>query len=218
MPDYGIIHNIIWKDNSMPSIHLKSGSPEFYEPMSNKGARACEMPGCSHIGEHKAPKNRALGEHYFFCIEHVKDYNKAWNFFSGMASHEIEDHIHKSFYGDRPTWRYDSFASAESDLNNKTWQKYHFTEDDYKNKDHGSCPFANQNRNTPEFEALAMLELTTPINLDKIKSRYKKLAKKHHPDLNNGCKKSEELLKRINIAYTVLKLACAKHEKLKEKA
>jgi curved DNA-binding protein CbpA len=31
-----------------------------------------------------------------------------------------------------------------------------------------------------------------------------KLAKKYHPDLNGGSKKSEELLKSINQAYTYL--------------
>ena len=34
------------------------------------------------------------------------------------------------------------------------------------------------------------------------------------PDLNQGDKQAEDLLKEINMAYTILKLAFAKFEKL----
>lgn len=39
---------------------------------------------------------------------------------------------------------------------------------------------------------------------DEIKKAYKKLAKKYHPDLNQGDKKSEEKFQEINEAYEVL--------------
>ncbi|MBQ7612682.1 MAG: J domain-containing protein [Spirochaetaceae bacterium] len=37
-----------------------------------------------------------------------------------------------------------------------------------------------------------------------IKSAYRMLAKKYHPDKNNGDKNAEEMFKKINEAYTVL--------------
>ena len=37
-----------------------------------------------------------------------------------------------------------------------------------------------------------------------IKTRYRELARKHHPDANQGSKKSEEIFKRISEAYEVL--------------
>ena len=42
-------------------------------------------------------------------------------------------------------------------------------------------------------------------SIDEIKQAYRELAKKYHPDANNGDKKSEEKLKKVNEAYTVLK-------------
>jgi len=42
------------------------------------------------------------------------------------------------------------------------------------------------------------------------------LAKKYHPDLNGKDKESEELLKKINMAYTILKMAYQKFEDLPE--
>jgi len=38
-----------------------------------------------------------------------------------------------------------------------------------------------------------------------IKKRYRELAKKHHPDVNNGSKKAENNFKSISAAYNVLK-------------
>lgn len=55
------------------------------------------------------------------------------------------------------------------------------------------------------------------MDLKIIKARYKELAKKHHPDLNKGSNKSEELLKEINMAYTILKVAFEKFEDLPQR-
>jgi len=38
-----------------------------------------------------------------------------------------------------------------------------------------------------------------------LKSRYKELVKKHHPDANGGTKASEEKFKEIRQAYEALK-------------
>ena len=38
-----------------------------------------------------------------------------------------------------------------------------------------------------------------------LKTRYKQLAKLHHPDANNGDRAAEERLKTINLAYATLR-------------
>ena len=187
----------------MPRIKLKPNSAEFADSKPAKVTRHCNMPGCSHEGEHRAPKDRALSDYYWFCFEHVKEYNSAWNYFSGMSDHEVEDHVVKSYYGDRPTWRYDMPGVAEEALRRKAEQTYGFHERDAQT----SGQKARSTLMTPEGEALAIMGLETPITLEDIKVRYKTLVKKHHPDVNGGCSKSEELLKSINMAYTILKLA-----------
>ena len=58
---------------------------------------------------------------------------------------------------------------------------------------------------TREGKALAQLNLRPPITLQAVKSRYKELVKRHHPDANNGDKVAEEKLKLINEAYGILK-------------
>ena len=41
--------------------------------------------------------------------------------------------------------------------------------------------------------------------------------KEHHPDLRKGDKKSEELVKKINMSYTILKVSFQKFEKMAER-
>lgn len=175
------------------------------------------MPGCNEHGLHKAPKHRGLNEYYYFCLEHVREYNKAWDFFDGMASHEVEDHINNSIYGHRPTWRFDMNQSAEDVLKQRVWETYSFAEGASTSGFHGQTEGPHINHNTAEYEAMAVMGLEPPLSFDVIRTRYKELAKKHHPDLNKGSAKSEELLKRINMAYTILKLAYEQYEKLPER-
>ena len=56
-----------------------------------------------------------------------------------------------------------------------------------------------------QLNALSVMELELPIELEELKSRYKDLVKLNHPDRNGGDKESEERLKIINQAYTTLK-------------
>jgi hypothetical protein len=199
----------------MPKITLKPQSPEFADDDQQVETRGCEMPGCRETAQHRAPKHRALNEHYWFCLDHVKEYNEAWDFFSGMSTHEVEQHIIDSVYGHRPTRRFDMHAVAEEALRVRGWQAYRFTEKEPEKPDMNGGPAMN--RNTPEYEALVIMGLEPPVKLADIKARYKTLAKKHHPDLNKGCPKSEELLKGINMAYTILKVAYEQFEKLPQR-
>jgi DnaJ-domain-containing protein 1 len=54
-------------------------------------------------------------------------------------------------------------------------------------------------------EPLATLGLSWPLTMDALKTRYKELAKRHHPDANNGDREAEERLKTINVAYAALR-------------
>lgn len=204
----------------MPRIILKPKSPEFENKTSVKEeAKTCEMPGCRCLGSHKAPKSRTLDEYYWFCLDHVREYNNAWDFFSGMSQQEVEDQLRQSFYGDRPTWSYAQKAKVEDILHRKIWQAYGDAEDE-SSSDQRQKKYSGHRASqpmTPEMEALAIMGLSAPVTLEEIKARYKSLAKKYHPDLNNRDSESEELLKRINMAYTILKLAYREFQKLPER-
>lgn len=196
----------------MPKIQLKPKSADFATNKPEQRAKHCDMPGCTHTAEHRAPKNRGLSDYYNFCLDHVREYNKAWNFFEGMNHREVEEHMVNSLYGDRPTWRYDTDASVYERLRTAAWKTYNFTDETPPKNGHG---YSGQ---TPEYEALGIMGLSLPVTLSDIKTRYKELAKKYHPDRNKGCKKSEELLKTINMAYTILKVAYEQYKDLPDRS
>ncbi len=204
----------------MPKIILKYKSPEFADPVKEQLFTKCDMPGCSENSEHKAPKHRGLNEYYYFCTNHIQEYNKAWDFFSGMSEREIQEHVKSSLYGDRPTWKHKADQNAEEAIYRAAQNSYYYGQETNNNKE------SQQNNNkrkfsgdtsTPEYEAMAIMSLSPPVTLKEIKTRYKTLAKKHHPDLNKDDPNAEELLKKINMAYTVLKLAFAEYENLPDR-
>tara|TARA_R110001592_G_scaffold16881_16_gene71774 strand:+ start:16559 stop:17170 length:612 start_codon:yes stop_codon:yes gene_type:complete len=200
----------------MPKIVLKYKSPEFEDQDTQSAPSACDMPGCPSHGEHKAPKHRGLNDYYFFCFNHIKEYNKAWDFFAGMSAHEVQNHMQSSLYGDRPTWRAD--VHAEQKLHEAAQNTYYFSDGEQDQQAQGARTntFAGDT-NTPEYEAMAIMGISPPVTLEEIKTRYKTLAKKYHPDLNKNDSDAEELLKKINMAYTILKLAFQEYSKLEKR-
>ena len=195
-------------------VKLKEKSPEFADERKSDRtrARACDMPGCREAGEHKAPKDRGLREYYFFCTQHVAEYNAAWDFFDGMSQADIENHIRQSMFGDRPTWVYTAAPDWEETLRARA-QSYRDFSDDPPKREKPQGP----NNISPEQDALEIMGLTPPVSFDKIKERYRTLMKTHHPDRNQGDKESEEIVKRVNMAYTILKAAHEKYETIAKK-
>lgn len=187
----------------MPQIVLKPNSPE-YEGLDRPAAphtRLCDMPGCTEPGNHRAPKDRSLSDYYQFCTAHAQDYNAAWDFFAGMADRDIEAHIIQSLYGDRPTWRSDHYRGLEAELQRKINAARYFTEDDEPQAQ------AYKTTGNPELDALNVLGLTAPVTLETIKARYRNLVKQYHPDSAGNDQTKEDLIKQINMAYTILKIA-----------
>ena len=74
-------------------------------PPERGQTRRCDHAGCKKAGEYRAPKSRRqLKDYYYFCLDHVQAYNKAWNYHAGMSAEEIERHMHAAVLGERPRW------------------------------------------------------------------------------------------------------------------
>src|SRR5260221_9827708 len=74
---------------------MKSDSPLFdrirVKPDKDRRLRAqcpgCEWPNCTAPATHRAPKGRLREREYWrVCLAHVRAYNHAYNFFSGMMT------------------------------------------------------------------------------------------------------------------------------------
>src|SRR5262245_40316569 len=69
------------------------------------GPRGCDHPGCAEQGQFRAPRSRSsLSEYYWFCLDHVRAYNAAWDYYRGMKPDEIEAARRADIVGNRPSW------------------------------------------------------------------------------------------------------------------
>ena len=70
-----------------------------------KYIKICDKNGCKERGEFRAPKSRiSLNEYYFFCLDHVKEYNKSWDFYKGLSVNQIENSMREDIIWNRPSW------------------------------------------------------------------------------------------------------------------
>lgn len=160
------------------------------------------MPGCGAPGEYRAPKSRRnLKQDRWFCLQHVRSYNAAWDYYKGMSQAEIEVELRRDTAWQRPTWPLGRLGSA-------IWET-EWSRDPLDILAAGRLrPGADRHSDAapPELrELLAALGLSWPLTLPALKARYKELAKRHHPDANGGDRAAEERLKTINLAYATLR-------------
>ncbi len=171
--------------------------------------RMCEHPDCREEGLHRAPKARdRLNEYFWFCLDHVRAYNRTWNYYEGMDEEEIEAHIRQDTVWQRPTWPLGGWGAAPK-AGGSIFRDYFGFFVDGDPLGSGRTESVRRAPPTVEEQALAVLELRPPVTLEEIKIRYKILVKRLHPDANGGDKAAEELLKVINQAYSTLKSAMA---------
>ena len=171
---------------------------------SAAAARCCAHPGCQASGEFKAPVAReALRSYIWFCLDHVRAYNQAWDYFAGQGPEAVDIQRRQDQIWDRPTWRIGEsrFATESPEIHD------------------GFSAFSGRRRHRPADpgagdllttggatnQALDCLGLNPPVTAQEVKRRYKALAKTLHPDTNGGSKKAEERLKHVNQAYSTLK-------------
>ncbi len=182
----------------MPTRKPKSRTLKDFAPhIGSDSTIICQAEGCKQVGEYKAPKSREQLEDYiWFCLDHIRERNKQWDYFSGMKGEEIEAFIHDSVTGHRPTW------SRESRLRDN----YFTLQDKIYEFLHNSKPSAPPKPHLPAKtrNALAIMDLSHPYTLKQLKTNYRALVKKYHPDINKNDKESEEKFKKITTAYKYL--------------
>ncbi len=160
--------------------------------------RGCDCPGCGDPGDYRAPKSREqLTDYYWFCLAHVREYNRQWDYFAGMDANAIEDQIRKATVWERPTWPIGGSHPREQDIRDQVFREF------FGGDKPPEPPPVSITKT--ERDALLMLELAPPVGFAAIKAQYRIMVKRHHPDANGGSFESEEKFKNINQAFTLLK-------------
>lgn len=171
----------------------------------------CEWQGCHGHGTHRAPKGRRReGEFYRFCLDHVRQYNKSYNYFAGMADDDIAAYQRSAATGHRPTWSIGvndaSGIRAKGAWSDGFVDPFGMFNDGKTQKTASRKPERRPLRNL-ERRSFATLDLEGWEDASEIKARYKALVKRLHPDANGGDRSSEDRLRQIIQAYHYLKSA-----------
>jgi curved DNA-binding protein CbpA len=167
--------------------------------------KKCDSPKCNEKGEYRAPKSRVmLNEYFYFCLDHIKEYNKSWDFYKGMSVEQIENSMRNDTFWDRPSWPLKNSFKNIFDEFNEYVEDFVKNDDDKINDTYFKNKLLDESLTIEEAKALKELDLKMPISLEKIKKNYKKLVKIFHPDVNGNNKDAEEKFKQINESYKLL--------------
>ena len=162
----------------------------------------CDWNNCNNIGSYKAPVEKDNSKKYrLLCLKHVKEFNKNWNYFSGMSDGEVYDFIKSDITWHKPTQSFGSSDNFFKVLWNNTLKDE--LSNNFKNKNFDDLKKFKFDEN--DLKAFNILGLNVGLKWEKVQSKFKKLVKKFHPDMNAGNKKFEDKLKVITLAYTQLK-------------
>jgi DnaJ domain len=177
-----------------------------FEAAADPPARVCDHPDCAAGGDFRAPKSRLdLRDYYWFCLDHVRAYNAAWNYYAGMSDSEIETEIRCDTVWQRPSWRFGDRYGPSIAARLRDPLGLLSGGGDARKQRRDASGEAERRVLSAREQALAVFDIDPPFTPARLKARYKTLVKLHHPDAHGGDKASEEKLKIINQAYATLK-------------
>lgn len=190
--------------------------PDTKRTDTHTQAPRCQWDGCEEPGLHRAPVGRHKeGEYFRFCFEHVRQYNKSYNYFSGLEDSEISRFQKEALTGHRPTWKVGSAGKGQAAADFAPFRSgqaaYYRRLGDPLNlfgEARAEARKTARRRLRPlEAKAFETLGLDAKATDADIKARYKTLVKRHHPDANGGDRSSETRLREVLQAYRLLKQA-----------
>ena len=175
--------------------------------------RGCDRPGCGEAGEFRAPaeNNRrggldGPGAWRWFCLDHVREFNSGYNYFSGMSPDEID--AAQNPYGG---WDRETRAFSTSGSPPPRWADFIDPLDAigarFKTAAASTDGARKDGRELSEIDrkSLRVLGLGTDTDRRALRQRYADLVRRYHPDRNGGDRSHEKALQAVIAAYTQLK-------------
>ena len=184
-------------------------------PVVREEVATCEWPGCKNAGSHRAPKGRGKEREYWrFCLNHVREYNQGYNFFSGMSNDDVARYQKDALTGHRPTWKMGANggrkgAGGTEEIDGAADPLSVFSELNGRGRwrpgPEAKAKAEVRKVMNAERKALQVMGLDAESTVEQIKARYKALVKQHHPDANGGDRSTEDRLIEVIKAYNYLK-------------
>ena len=168
--------------------------------------RACDFPDCKEAGAYRAPKSPdLLNEFFWFCKDHIREYNLKWNFFQGTTDDDFQKFLDK----DR-VWERETRPFSQKD-DGRAWARLGVQDPMSLLGDNATMnpgkPVSNNTRKLPptERKAVEILEARDTWTKTEIRQQYKSLVKDLHPDMNGGDRSQEEQLAEVVWAWEQIK-------------
>ena len=193
-------------------INLKMRpSPKYFnnlriKPKNLSKKRPCDYGGCNEHGEFQAKTKSAAK--FFYCLNHIKEFNKNYNFFEGMSEEEIIDYQISAIIGHRPTWKsgtnphanyFSKFAKNDGSAFDDPFDLFE------KDKTSKYERQSKIKKGKISEKAYKLLDFSSLSSKSDIRKKFKEVVKSLHPDTNGGDNSQEDLLKEVISAYKTLK-------------
>lgn len=184
--------------------------------------RRCDRKGCDAVGQYRAPRSpERLDEYWWFCLDHVREYNQAWNYFDNWTEEDFEAFVESDRLWGRPTWRFGKpgapDAAGTGHAEGRAWARFGF-EDPFEvlgenatlNPGREGERVATAARPAARFSpterrALDALGMPDGGTRTALRERYRALVKDLHPDMNGGARDDEARLREVLWAWDVVK-------------
>lgn len=166
--------------------------------------RICDAEGCDRPGLYRAPKAPdVLDDYYWFCQDHVREYNLKWNFFDGTTEAEMTARTSGDKVWERKTRPF-------NDPEARAWARLgiedpHQVLGEKATKNPGRQRAGGRKLPPTERRALDILDAGDNWTKAEIRRAYKALIKVLHPDINGGDRSQEEQLQQVMWAWEQIK-------------
>gem|GEM_PF-98617 len=206
--EHSLLASITLTTHINPIMQRKSTRHRAFDPDPDAPERYCDMPNCTEHAGYRAPKDRTqLRQYFWFCLDHVRQYNARWDFYKGMTPGQIEAQLRADISWQRPSWKLGTRGGQSFD------EEEVLDPLDILSSTRAKRAQSAKRRHQQAQEAappglrdhLRALALDWPLTVDTLKTRYKELARKHHPDANAGDPAAEDRFKTVSVAYSAIR-------------
>ncbi|MFN0113898.1 MAG: DnaJ domain-containing protein [Paracoccaceae bacterium] len=167
-------------------------------------SRPCDHPGCTQAGQYRAPRSpENLDAYYWFCKDHVREYNLKWNFFQGSSEEEFQKFIDKDRVWGRETKPFGRNPEGSAWARLGVDDPMEILGD--KATQNPARVAAGRKLPPTERRALEILDAKDHWTRTEIRKQYKGLVKDLHPDMNGGDRADEDRLQEVVWAWDQIK-------------
>lgn len=185
-----------------------------------ESARACAVEGCEQFGEFRAPPLEGNGSIHegprwrWLCLDHVREFNRSYNFFTGMSPDEIAAAQRPYAGWERETRAFSSNAASPP----PRWADFADPLDaigakfrERREQARRASAMRTDGRYLSAEDRRALDVMGLPIDADRkaLRMRYTELLRRYHPDHNGGDRTHENALQSVIAAYSLLRKAPA---------